>query len=45
MKLIRVAIIFAAGVYFGSHAEDGGGLSAFAQSVQEAVAQLQDLRR
>ena len=45
MKLIRVAIIFAAGVYFGSHAEDGGGLNAVAQTVQQAVAQLQDFRR
>lgn len=45
MKLIRVAIIFAAGVYFGSRADNGGRVDVVVDSVQEVIAQLHTMRR
>jgi hypothetical protein len=45
MKLMRLALFFAAGVYFGSHVRSMADLESFAQDVKGLVEQVRELRK
>lgn len=44
MKLMRFALFFAAGTYFGFNAESMGGWETIAQTVRDLVERCRDLR-
>ena len=44
MKLMRLALFFAAGTYLGFNAESMGDWETIAQTVRDLVEQLRDLR-
>jgi hypothetical protein len=45
MKLIRITLLFAAGVYFGLNIEKFGNLESLALALQSLAQKIQELRR
>lgn len=44
MKMIRLALFFAAGMYLGVNAENLGGLQTVAQTIGDVIEQFRHLR-
>jgi len=45
MKLMRLALLFSAGVYFGSHVRSMADIESFAQDIKGLVDRVQELRK
>ena len=45
MKLMRLALFFAAGVYFGSHVRSMADIESLAQDIKGLVERIQELRK
>ena len=45
MKLMRLALLFSAGVYFGSHVRSMADIESLAQDIKGLVERVQELRK
>ncbi len=45
MKLMRLALLFSAGVYFGSHVRSMADIESFTQDIKGLVERVQELRK